>query len=338
MGETDVQGAAGRRDRPLRPWLPLLLLVTALAASGCEVRVGEGDRAWNELVAPHRHDADLDGTRIHFIDMGSGTPVILVHGYADSTYSWHRNLEPLLEAGFRVILVDQPGLGRSGTPPPSYVYTVENQAAAVPALADHLGLERFCLVGHSMGGGIALYLAVNRPERVLRTAVIDPACYEPPGHGLTRLLAVPGVPALADTFKTRYLVERSLQDVYVHDDRVDDILVDEYARPMNRKGYFATLGKLRKAYFSEAFRRMTERYGSLEPPLLIIWGEEDTWVPPAFGTRLREAVPGSRLETIPESGHNPHQEAADAVNALLLEFLAPAAARATTLPGSPPRP
>jgi len=338
MGETDVQGAAGKRDRPLRPWLALLLLVAALAASGCEVRVGEGDRAWNELVGPYRHDADLDGTRIHFIDMGSGTPVILVHGFADSTYSWHRNLRPLLDAGFRAVLLDQPGLGRSGTPPPSYVYAVENQAAAVLALADHLGLERFCLVGHSMGGGIALYLTVNHPERVLRTAVIDPACYKPPGHGLTQLLAVPGVPALADTFKTRALVERSLEDVYVHDDMVDEILVDEYARPMNRKGYFATLGALRGQYFSEAFRRMTGQYGRLATPLLIIWGESDTWVPPALGRRLHDAVPGSRLETIPEAGHNPHQEAADAVNALLLQFLAPASARATPVPGLPPRP
>jgi len=329
---------ARRASAPRRPGLPLLLLLLALGAPACEIRVGEGDRAWNDRVAPYRHEAEVDGTRIHFIDMGSGTPVILVHGYADSTYSWHRNLAPLLAAGFRVIPMDQPGLGRSGNPPPSHAYSVENQAAAALGLADRLGLERFCLVGHSMGGGIALYITVSHPGRVLRTAVIDPACYKPPNPGHTHLLALPGVPALAGAVKGRYLVERSLEDVYFHDDQVDAVLVDEYARPMNRKGYFATLGALSKDYFSEAFLRMTEQYGSLGTPLLIVWGEEDTWVPPAFGDRLHRAVPGSRLETIAGSGHNPHQEAADAVNALLLEFLAPAAGGATPAPASPPPP
>jgi pimeloyl-ACP methyl ester carboxylesterase len=315
-------GMMARGRREFITGTVVLLAILAFTAPGCRIRVGEGDPAWNDFVGPYRHEAEVNGVRMHYIDMGQGDPVLLIHGYADSTYGWHRNLRPLLDAGYRVVLVDQPGLGRSGVPPEPYLFSVENQAGVILTLADRLGLRKFSAVGHSMGGGISLYLSHEHPDRVRCVVAIDPACYQPPGHGLTQLLTLPGVPTLADATKGRFLVERSLKDVYFNDDLVDDALIDEYARPMNRKGYMNVLGALRKEFFSEEFARMTEDYGSLAPPLLILWGERDTWVPPAFGTRLQATVPGSRLRTVPESGHNPHQERPDVVNALLLDFLA----------------
>ena len=67
-----------------------------------------GDRAWHRLADPFRRDVDAGGFSMHCIDRGSGPPVLLVHGFGDSTYCWHRNFEALSDAGFRAIAVDQP--------------------------------------------------------------------------------------------------------------------------------------------------------------------------------------------------------------------------------------
>ena len=305
-------------------WPGILLVGLAVGATvslGCGVRVGEGDRPWNELVRDHRQDRDLGGYRMHYVDIGQGLPVVMVHGFADSTYCWHRNVTPLRDAGLRVILVDQPGMGRSEAPPAPYAYTVENQAGAILALLDRLAVDRFTLVGSSMGGGIALYLGLEHPDRVVRAVVLDPVCYRPPDHGMLRLLRLPGAPTLGSLLPPQWTVKRALRDAYHDPDRANEVVVEEYARPMRRKGYLKTLAALQAEYFSPAFDRMTESYDRFGVPLLILWGQEDTWVPPAFGERLHEEIVGSRLQVLPACGHLPHQEDPETVNRLLVDFL-----------------
>ncbi len=97
-------------------------------------------------------------------------------------------------------------------------------------------------------------------------------------------------------------------------------MVDEYVRPL-QPGYLRRLVAYRRQYFSAAFRAMTERYAELRMPLLIVWGDHDTWLPMDFGRRLHARVPKSRFEIIPDAGHLPHQERPDLTNPLLVEFL-----------------
>lgn len=298
-----------------------VLSLAALTLAGCKIRIGEGDRAWNDLTASHRRVADMGAYEMHYIDMGQGEPVVMVHGYSDSTYCWHENVRPLLDAGFRVILVDQPGLGRSGIPQKPYTFSIENQAGEVLKLLDQLHLENFNLVGSSMGGGIVLYLSLQHPDRVLRAVVIDPPCYPPPGHGLHRVLAMPGVVHVAPAFAGRWTIRSSLRDVYFNDEKVDEVLVDEYARAMNKPGFLKVLASLSGDYFSDEYKRMTEEYDRLAPPLLIIWGENDKWVPKTFGEKLHQEVSGSRYEVLKDCGHLPHQELPDIVNPILVGFL-----------------
>ena len=299
----------------------VFLLLAALTLAGCKVRIGEGDRPWNELTASHSRVADMGTYRLHYVDMGQGEPVVMVHGYSDSTYCWHENVQPLLDAGFRVILVDQPGLGRSEVPPEPYAFSLENQAGEVLKLLDQLHLKEFNLVGSSMGGGIALYLSLQHPDRVQRLVVVDPPCYPPPGHGLHRLLALPGMVHIAPAFTGRWMIRSALRDVYYNDDMVDEVLVDEYASAMNKKGFLKVLASLSRDYYSDEYSNMTEEYGRLAPPLLIIWGAGDKWVPQAFGEKLHREVPHSRYEVVRNCGHLPHQELPELVNPILIGFL-----------------
>lgn len=276
------------------------------------------DDAWRALVDPHRRDVLLDdGLKVHCIDIGLGEPVVLIHGIGDSTYSWRENAQMLVGAGFRVLLIDQPGFGRSAIPPPDWSYSVENQAEAVLRTVDRLGVGAFNLVAHSLGGGEALYLAMTHPDRVTRLAVISPVSQRTPcpfGIMTDLLVWIVGI---------RRFTALALRSAYFRPDTVSDVQIDEYARPLARPGRLGSgvLGGVCRTYFSKAYDRMVERYRSLRPKLLIIWGEQDTWHPVAFGERLHALVAGSKLELIPEAGHNVHQERADLVNPLLTRFL-----------------
>lgn len=299
----------GRSQPGVLIWVVLAIALSAVY--GCHASVVEGDRAWHALVDPYRRTVNLGSYNLHYIDMGSGEPVVLVHGFADSTFTWHKNVSALLANGLRIIMVDQPGLGRSDMPPQPYAYSIENQADAVLRLADALGLTRFNLMGHSMGGGIVLYIALKEPERVKTAVVVDPACFRPP----RRLsMTYPLVKYLAPLLAGRWSVRLALKDVYCDDDKVDAVLVEEYFQPMQREGYWAVLAALQKEYFSPAFDQMTSRYGAFRAPLLIIWGEQDRWLPISYGSDLRAQIPEARFSTLADCGHNPHQECWEAFN------------------------
>jgi pimeloyl-ACP methyl ester carboxylesterase len=131
---------------------------------------------WPLLVDAHRRDVQVHDSRMHIVDLGRGDPVVLLHGWGGSTFCWHENLSALLEAGYRAVLIDQPGMGRSARPPPPYVPTIENQADRVVGALEALGIDRFHLVGHSMGGAVSLAIAYRHPQRVVRLVVASAPC------------------------------------------------------------------------------------------------------------------------------------------------------------------
>ena len=298
----------------------LSALGSLLAVSGCRFELGEGDTAWNTRVQDHRHELALDGYDLHYVDLGEGAPVILVHGYADSTYCWHEMAQPLVDAGMRAILVDQPGMGRSGVPPDDHAYSIENQAAAVLALADALELERFSLVGSSMGGAISLYLGLHHPERVERIVGISPACFVPPGHHARKV--GPKTAKSVEALLGRGVVRNTLRDVFADDSHVDEILVDEYGRALTKEGYVYAAARLSADFFSEEFHAMTGLYGELQPPLLLVWGELDTWVPLDLGERLTADLDSAGLEVFEGAGHLPHLEVPGEIHPVVIDFMA----------------
>lgn len=301
----------------MRRWAAPAILVL-LVVSGCAAHVGEGDVDWNERVVPFRKDVDAGGFKLHVIDAGSGPAVVMIHGYGDSTYCWHKNFQPLVDAGHRVVLVDQPGFGRSEIPPEPWVFGASRQAEAIMAALDRLGIERFSLAGSSMGGGIALYLSDKHPDRVTRAILVSPVCFpfDPP---LTTKL--PGASHLASTWMGRVVADLSLGDTYFDASRIPDAMRDEYARPLLKPGYGMVLQRIVKEYADAELYAMMERYGDNRVPTLIVWGDHDRWIPPALGPKLRDALADARLVTIPDAGHMAHQETPDKVNPVMVEFL-----------------
>ncbi len=286
-----------------------------------------GDRDWNTRVEPHHRFIGVGGDQaLHVIDLpppadlsgvGVGDPVLLVHGYGDSTYSWHRNVAALTSAGFRAILVDQPGLGRS-VAPPGHRFGVEDQAGAILAAADGLGLERFHLVGHSMGGAIALYLCLHHPRRVRGSIVIAPVTKRPSRR---LLLAHRGAWLVAEALASRAVFAHTLRQVYHDGRKLRPEVVAEYARPARRRGYWRDMARLSRGFFSEAFDQLVQRLDVISTKPLVLWGQQDRWLSARRGPFLARTIEGARLEVIPAAGHNVHQERPGTVNELMLRHL-----------------
>ena len=296
-----------------------ILTLGSMALSwGCRKDPGPGDTSWHRIVESHQRKVDLGGYALNVVDMGTGHPVVMIHGFADSAYCYHKNIQTVLGQGFRVVLPEQPGLGQSDIPPMPYVYSVENQAEAIRTCLDLMGIERFVLVGHSMGGGIALYLAAHYPQRIVNLMVIDGACYEPKRMPLLRL---PGMSYIGGIIFGKWLIRMALKNAFYDRHKVTDAMVSEYAQPLCKPGYIEVLTGLSRQYFSKAHTAMQLGYAHLTTPLSIVWGRQDTWLPPEFGETLADKAPNAKLHLLKDAGHSPHQEQPEAFNKRLAEFL-----------------
>jgi len=296
-----------------------LLICILLTVASCKVENVPADTAWDDLIDPYHQYVEMGEYKMHYLDIGEGEPVIFVHGFADSTYCWHENIPYLMGKGLRLIVVDQPGLGRSTMPPDDFPLTVENLGEQIVKLADKLELQRFSVVGSSMGGGICLYLCLEHPERVVRTVPIDPACFPMEMHGTLGLIDLVG--DLGMSAMGKWSVRIALRQVYYDNAKVDDVLVHEYSRPLSKPGYAQHLRRLLLEYPSPYGLSMVDQYGRIKTPMLIFWGDQDAWVPPEFGPRLQAMIPHARLVVFNDAGHLPHQEQPDAANPILLDFL-----------------
>ncbi|HKA86555.1 MAG TPA: alpha/beta fold hydrolase, partial [Haliangiales bacterium] len=119
----------------------------------------------------------IGGNRVFYHRRGRGRPLVLVHGWMVSHWAW-RHVIPSLAGDYDVVAIDLPGFGESDRPSPSeYRYDAPAFAETLIGVLDSLAIERATLVGHSMGGGVALYAAARRPERVERLVLIDALVY-----------------------------------------------------------------------------------------------------------------------------------------------------------------
>jgi pimeloyl-ACP methyl ester carboxylesterase len=292
------------------------LAVALLAAAGCRatpIPAAARYPAGTEFQARY---VTLDSTPIRYIDAGTGLPVIFLHGLGGSLYAWRHTLRPVKAAGFRVIAFDNRGLGFSGKPARGY----DNGAYTrlVVALLDSLHLSDAVLVGHSFGGAIAADVAVEHPRRVRGLVLIGAAGLGAREPLLFRVARWPVVGPLALAFRGRGLTERLLRSAYADPDKVTPADVDQYYAPVAEPDY----GRALRAVLREfRFDALSGRLDRIQAPTLLLWGEEDRWIPPALGRLMASEIPRSAVLTVAHAGHNVAEEAPDEVSRLLIQFL-----------------
>ena len=262
---------------------------------------------------------DLDGRRTHFIDEGSASPVLLVHGFFYDSFTWHNNIDAL-SAAFRVIIPDLWGFGYSTREPLDYGYP--RYAEQLLLLLDELDVEEVSIVGHSMGGGTAIYFSVHHPERVQKLLLVDAAGIPNPLPLLGKLTNLPLVGELMYGLRGNFMRRMALKTNWIYDnDFITDSYFDNVTRFHKIEGTSEVmLAILRKQFFHTLVEEV-RALGELDIPTLIVWGEHDKAVPLARGREMHALLQGSRLEVFDDVGHCPHDETSARFNPLAVQFL-----------------
>ncbi len=280
-------------------------MVAAFQASFVpEAPAGEGE-------GPAPEKVDVAGRRIRYLRRGGGgEPVLLLHGFGGDLGNWLFNHEALAERR-AVYALDLPGHGESTKDVGAG--TLEELAAVASAFLETVGVRAAHLVGHSMGGAVAMAMAAAAPERVRSLALLSSAGLgrEINGSYLDGFVGAANRnalrPHLAQLFADEALVTRQL---------VDDLL--KYKR---LEGVESALRKLQACLYPGGVqaRLFREALGSTRIPALVIWGGQDRIIPASHASGLPASV---KVEVFPEAGHMVQMEAAGAVNRLLGAFWA----------------
>jgi len=239
--------------------------------------------------------------------------LVLLHGGMGSINHWHRNFD-VLAKHYTVHALDMPSYGESptvakDTPKDKYVgYVIDALNATVPSGA-------FRLVGFSFGGMVAAACAARMGTRIHKLSLLGPGGFERPGIELD-MKKIP--PASDGEAKLRAALRHNLEVMMCAGaDRVNDETIDLYWHNVQRTRYDGRRISLTAGLMAQCLKQMT-------CPVQIIWGEKDALCDPSLQSRVdevRAAMPGIRVDRIPDAGHWVQYDAADEVNRLVLEFM-----------------
>jgi len=256
---------------------------------------------------PDLRTTDFFGATIKYYDVGSGPPMLLVHGLGGSADDWAFCLDAFA-ASHRVIAPDLLGFGRSDKP---YIdYTIAGFVEMLKRFLRTLGIERAAMVGLSLGGWIAAAFALAFPHAIDKLVLVDSAGIWAEMTELPIDLHVSTLAHLREVY--RYLFyDKSLA--------CDDLIELSYQLHLER-GDGRTIQSL-LANLCDGRERLDERIASLSVPTLIVWGEQDELFPVEIARRIHAQVEGSQLEIFPRCGHMPNMEKTADFVRRVLEFV-----------------
>ncbi len=269
---------------------------------------------------------ELHGRRVIYRVAGSGPPIVLIHGMLNSSSHW-RQVALNLAGEYTVVAPDLIGHGDSAAPRGDY--SLGAHAASIRDLLAAIGIDRATIVGHSLGGGVAMQFFYQFPQRVERLALISSGGL---GRDVTpslRTAALPGVsPLLALTIRPRLIEALAAGGARLRERGVGAGVYLQAAaralRPLQSAGARQAFLHTLRAVIDVHGQRVsaTDRLYLLEAlPTLIVWGERDNTIPLAHGRAAHEAIPDSRFATLPSAAHFPHLEDPDGLSGLLREFM-----------------
>jgi pimeloyl-ACP methyl ester carboxylesterase len=285
-----------------------------------------GTSAPEVLADPDGRFVELGGIKVHYKDFGEGAPpVILLHGFGASVFSWRLVMEPLA-MDRKVVAFDRPGFGLTERPLPGgwegpSPYGARAQATLTIALMDRLGIRQAVLVGHSAGGAVAALVAEEYPDRVRGLVLVAPAVYSSgPVSWVQPLLKVPQVRHLGPLLMRRLVGSlESILDRSWHDPALITTEVREgYRRPLKVDDWDRGLWEL---LLAERVTDLPARLGGIAAPTLVIAGDDDRIVPTGDSRKVAEAIPGAMFQEIPACGHLPQEEKPQEFLGLVLPFL-----------------
>jgi pimeloyl-ACP methyl ester carboxylesterase len=287
-----------------------------------------------EVTVPGGRLMQVGGEELQYVDRGprDGQPIVLLHGFACAIDWWDRMM-PMLERRHRVVAIDM--LGHGGSSKPSSGYSMPEQADLVAQLLGRLGVEGATVVGHSMGGTVAVALAERSPRLAGGLILIDTTSSKADDASLGLQARLAFVPVLGEALwriKPDFSIRQGLEEAFADGFDVPDEFVEDVKR-MNYSAYDES-GDLASDYREE--RSLAERAAATGKPLLVIMGAEDKIIedPQAALDAYSEAGPEVATNLISGVGHSPNVEAPSLTAKFVTGFALPLKTVTGNDPGS----
>lgn len=274
---------------------------------------------------------DWRGYKIQYTVLGTGRPLVLIHGFGASLGHWRKNIPVLAAAGYRVFALDLLGFG--GSDKPALDYSLELwEELLTDFWADEIR-EPAVFVGNSIGGLLSLMVVANHPELASGCILLNCAGglnHRPDDLVLPlRLMMATFVqlvrsprfgPLLFNQVRQKHRIRRTLSQVYHNSEAITDELVDLLYAPSCDEGAQKVFASILTAPPGPA---PTDLLPKVQCPLLVIWGEADPWTPIAAAKVYQQYSETHPVEfvAVPNTGHCPHDERPEVVNPLILDWL-----------------
>ena len=259
---------------------------------------------------------ELDERTIHYRDEGVGEVIVLIHGTGASLHTWDQWAKELSKS-YRVIRLDLPAYGLTGADPKKR-YTSKDYVDLIDVFLKELGVEKFHLGGNSLGGLVSWLYASYHDEKVEKLLLLDPSGF--PFDSTPFIIQLAKTPVLnlfIRYFTPKSFVVDTLKEVYFDDDLIRQSTIDRY--------YDLTLFENnRQAFIDRAYierEDYTVRLKNIQSPTLILWGENDEWIPVSDAEKFKAIIPKAVVKIMPQTGHVPMEERPAESLAIALNFL-----------------
>ena len=255
---------------------------------------------------------------------GTGNPVLCLHGFGASLFSWRNFVTPLSQ-NYQLILIDLKGSGDSPKPPDSKYSTQDHADLIYKFILDH-DLKNLTLVGNSFGGALCLLLSImlleKAPGRLRALVLIDSAAYKQYIPWYVKLIGLPLIGAVAIYLTPAWCMAKSiLKLAYFDPKKITAEQIAAYAAPIASPGGKHALLETGKQIIPPNIDELVAKYKDINVPTLIIWGLQDKIISPEASMLLDLDIPNSTLKWIDQCGHVPQEERPEATVPLVLDFL-----------------
>ncbi|AWN51134.1 alpha/beta hydrolase [Methylobacterium sp. 17Sr1-1] len=283
------------------------------------------------MTAITHHTIRANGIRQHYLEAGSGPPVVLLHGFPETSYAWRHQIPPL-SRHYRVVAPDLRGYGE--TDKPASGYDKRTMAQDLVALLDALGIDRIALVGHDRGARVATRFAKDHPGRLDRLVVMDNVPTRIVARSMNAQIArsywfflfhlVPDLPEALIAGREDLWLRHFFSDWCFNPHTISGADFDAYVAAYRAPGAVRGAMADYRANREDNAQDLVDAEVKIGCPVLSLWGADFGAVGQAFDMEAVWAEMASDLRTaaIPRCGHLPHEEQPEAVNRLLVEFLA----------------
>jgi 4,5:9,10-diseco-3-hydroxy-5,9,17-trioxoandrosta-1(10),2-diene-4-oate hydrolase len=249
----------------------------------------------------------VDGLDVHYYTAGQGEPLVVIHGGGGDARTWWKNIVELSEK-YTVYAPDLPGYG--GSEPLNGDYYIPELSAFLGSFAGNLGLEKFYLVGHSMGGGVALDYALKSPQKIKKLVLVSSLCL---GREIALWVRLMSFPALLRSIGALTItVLKSIKWLVEHLNPAEFIMPLSPAS-MTIGGNITT--------FKQQKLVLENRLAEIAVPTLLVWGAKDPIVPVRHAYRAARTIPDCRVKVFANRGHNVHRDELEEFSSTLTGFL-----------------